>query len=94
MFIQSPTAQDVFQSIPADLTSSYTSISIPYCGKLLREKTFANFAVLWLFTQVFSAKFGGVVSFGVSKRRIHESFLHDNHIFSPICRSFLLSCYI
>ena len=31
---------------------------IPYSGKLSREKTFANFMVLWLYTNVFSAKFG------------------------------------
>ena len=35
--------------------------------KLSREKTFTNFAVLWLFTKVFSANFGGVMSFGVAK---------------------------
>ena len=40
---------------------------ISYSGKLLREKTFANFAVLWLVAKVFSAKFGGVVSFAVAK---------------------------
>ena len=38
--------------------------AIPYSGKLSREKTFANFEVLWLFTKVFSLKFGGVASFG------------------------------
>ena len=35
-----------------------------YSGKLSREKTFLNFAVLWLFAKVFSVKFGGVASFG------------------------------
>ena len=35
--------------------------------ELLREKTFMNFAVLWLFGKVFSAKFGSVVSFGTAK---------------------------
>ena len=34
-----------------------------YSGKLLKEKTFANFAVLRLFVKVFSVKFGGVASF-------------------------------
>ena len=29
---------------------------IQYTGKLSREKTLANFAVLWLFAKVFSAK--------------------------------------
>ena len=40
-----------------------------YCiaEKLLREKTFANFVVLWLFAKVFSVKFRGMVSFGASK---------------------------
>ena len=38
-----------------------------YSGKLSREKTIPNFAVLWLFAKVFSAKFGGVASFGVLK---------------------------
>ena len=33
---------------------------ILYSEKLLGERTFANFVVLWLFTKVFSAKFGGV----------------------------------
>ena len=40
---------------------------IPYSGKLSREKTFANFAVLWLFMKVFSTKFWGVLSFGAAK---------------------------
>ena len=31
--------------------------NIPYSGKLSREKTFANFTVLWLFVKVFSVKF-------------------------------------
>ena len=37
---------------------------IPYSEKVSREKTLANFKVLWLFVKVFSTKFGGVVSFG------------------------------
>ena len=41
--------------------------AIPYSGKLLREKNFVNFTALWLFTKVFSAKFGGLVSFGAAK---------------------------
>ena len=41
------------------------SESILYSGKLSREKTFANFEVLWLFAKVFTfSKFGGVASFG------------------------------
>ena len=45
-----------------------------------------DFAVLWLFTKVFSAKCGGVVSSGstvasTSEQAIFESFLHQNLIF-------------
>ena len=58
--------------------------SIPYSGKLLREKTFANFAVLWLFTKVFSAKFGGIVSFVRHKQAGCESFFPRKSYFSPI----------
>ena len=36
-------------------------------GKLLREKTFTNFTVVWLFAKVFSVNFGGVVSFSTTK---------------------------
>ena len=32
------------------------TLLIPYSGQLLREKTFANFAVLWLFAKVFTMK--------------------------------------
>ena len=45
----------------------FVDLSIPYRGKLSREKTFANFAVLWLFAKVFAVKFGGMVSLGVAK---------------------------
>ena len=41
--------------------------NILYSGKLSREKTITNFAVLWLFAKVFSSKFGGVTFFGVAK---------------------------
>ena len=36
---------------------SYTH-EVPFSGKLSRVKTFANFAVLWLYAKVFSPKFG------------------------------------
>ena len=37
---------------------------VPYSGKLSREKTFMNFEILclWLFTKVFSAKFGDMAA--------------------------------
>ena len=43
---------------------------LPYSGKLLREKTFVNFAVLWQSTKVFSAKivfFTNLRKFSLSK---------------------------
>ena len=52
-------------------------------GKLLREKTFADFRVLWLFAKVFSTKFGGTLSFGV----VQVSNPRKSY-FSPICESF------
>jgi len=51
----------------------------------LREKTFANFTVLWQFAKVFSTKFGGMAFIGTAKgsnpqkfsprKSIHECFL-------------------
>ena len=46
---------------------SETYPSIPYSEKLAREKTFMNFAVLWLFVKVFSTKLGSMGSFGAVK---------------------------
>ena len=40
---------------------------VPYSEKVSREKTSANFVVLWLFMKVFSAKFGDVASFGMTQ---------------------------
>ena len=34
----------------------FNSLLIPYSGKLSREKTFANFAILWLSAKVFPLK--------------------------------------
>ena len=48
----------------------------------MREKTFANFAVLWLYANVFSAKFGVWRHLALQKRAIRESFLCENHIFT------------
>ena len=60
---------------------------ILYKGKLLREKTFAKFVVLWLFMKVFSAKFGGVASFPMAKesnqRNLFFVFLTNSRKFSP-----------
>ena len=48
---------------------------VPYSGKLSKEKTFANFAVLWLYAKVFFVKFGSWHPFVRQKRAIRESFL-------------------
>ena len=57
------------------------SPDILYSGKLSREKTFANFVVLWQIAKVFFRKIWDVASFGVAKQAIRESFLHENCIF-------------
>ena len=51
-----------------------TNHSLSYSGKLSREKTLANLAVLWLFAKVFSAKYGGWCPLAQQKWAIHESF--------------------
>ena len=62
-----------------------------YSGKLSREKTFANFTVLWLFAKVFSTKFGGVASFGTTKvSNLRKFFPIFSQKFSPL----KLSCYM
>ena len=53
----------------------------PYSGKLSREKSFVNFAVLWLFAKDFSAKFGGVASFGTPQMSNLWKFSPENRIF-------------
>ena len=55
---------------------------IPYSGNILSEKTFANFAVLWLFGKVFSEKFGSVASFGTAKVSNPEYFHQFAKVFS------------
>ena len=50
-------------------------VQVPCSGKLSREKTFANFAVLWLFAKKFSPQnLGGVVSFGMAKENNLQKF--------------------
>ena len=66
---------------------------ILYSGKLLREKTFANFTVLWLFAKVFSAKFGGMASLAWHKRAIHESFPRKNRTFHQFMKVFSLESF-
>ena len=51
-------------------------------GKLSREKTFANFAVLWLYAKFFPANFGAWCPLARQKCAIPESFLCENRIFT------------
>ena len=62
---------------------------ILYSRKLSRNKTFTNFAVLWLFAKVLFTKFGGMVSFGVAKVSNLWKFSLQKSYFSPIHESFL-----
>ena len=81
---------DVYDSqTSSSCKTSNHSLQVLYSGKISREKTSANFAVSWLFAKVFSVKFGGVASFGATKASNPQTFLCKNHIFSPICESFL-----
>ena len=64
-------------------------IYILYIGKHLREHMFTNFAVLWLFAEVFSVKFGCVASFDVAKVSNRQKFSPRKLYFSPIQKSFL-----
>ena len=61
-------------------------MNILYSGKLSREKTLANFEVLWLFAKVFSVQFGGVASFGGTSEQSVKIF--SANFYLPICESF------
>ena len=65
------------------------NVAIPYGGKLSKEKTFVNFAALWLFAKVFSVKFGDVFVLwrGTSKQSTKVS--PRKSYFLPIRESFL-----
>ena len=51
----------------------YNHIKVPYSKKLLREKTFVNFAVLWLYAKVFSVKLGAWRPQAWQKQAISEN---------------------
>ena len=58
------------------------------------EENFRKFCGLWLFAKVFSAKFGGVVSFSAAQARaIRESFLRENRIFHQSAKLFSLESF-
>ena len=72
---------------------------IPYIGKLLREKTFANFEVLWLFAKVFFCKlwrrgiFWWHSIFWWQKWAILESFLCESRTFYHFAKVFSLESF-
>ena len=51
---------------------------IPYSGKLSREKTFANFAVLWLLPKFSLRNLRAWFLLARHKRAIRKSFFHKN----------------
>ena len=57
--------------------------------KSSREKTFMNFTVFLLFVIVFSAKFGGVTSFGMTKISNPRKLSPQKLYILPIYKSFL-----
>ena len=67
---------------------------VPYSGKLSREKTFMDFAFLWLFAKVFSVKFGGVASFGTAQASDQRRFSLRKLYFSPIHKVFSLESFL
>ena len=59
-----------------------------YGGKFLKEKTFMNSEILWLFAKVFSAKFWHMASFGgTSEQSTRVS--HENLSFHQLSKVFL-----
>ena len=53
-------------------------------GKHSREKTFANFALLWLFVKLYSAKFGSMKSIGVANASNLQKFSPRKSYFSLV----------
>ena len=51
------------------VTTTYISSGsgVSFSGKVLREKTFVNFVVVWLFLKAFLHKIGGVLSIVAAK---------------------------
>ena len=71
----------------------YSPLELLYSRKLSREKNFTNFVVLWLFTKVFSAKFGAWRSLAQQKQAISESFFRKNRIFRQFTKVFSLESF-
>ena len=62
---------------------------ILYSGKLSREKTFANFEVLYLFAKIFSTKLGAWCILAATTASNLRKFSPRKSYFSPIRESFL-----
>ena len=62
-------------------------------GKLLREKTLTNFAVLWLFVKVFSAKFRVMALFDAAKVRNPRKFSLQKLLFLSTHEAFSLKSF-
>ena len=58
-----------------------SSLLISFSRKLSGEKAFANFAVMWLYVKVLSAKSGGVASFGTAKASNPQKFSRQKMVF-------------
>ena len=67
---------------------------LPYSGKLSREKTFVNFAVLWLFVKGFSTKFGSVASFGMAKASNLLKFSPQKSHFHQVVQVFSFESFL
>ena len=80
-------------SSPAVQSSDYRFPKLSYSGKLSREKTFANFVIMWLYVKVFSMKFGGVGFFCTAKASNPQKFLSENCIFYKFVKVFFLKSF-
>ena len=79
----------------AVLQDGGVSFSKSYSGKLLREKTFADLVVLWLFLKVFSTEnLGTWCPLVQQKRAIRKSFLRENRIFHQFTKDFSLESFL
>ena len=67
---------------------------VPYSGKLSRERTFMNFAVVWLFVKAFSAKFGNEMFFGTAKLSNPQKFSLRKFVFHQFVKVFSLESFL
>ena len=60
--------------VNSSFMASIYDLNVSYNRKHSREKTFANFEILWLFAKVFFMKFGGVASIGGTSEQFTKVF--------------------